>query len=275
MDFYISPGTRATYTPSSDFLNIAMDFNAAPEGRTARGTEVIIPDNASPEVRAAAERFNAHVAAFARRHGIEDYPVRGVKTRSENKRGVPNTVHVEPFFNTDTDFQEAIRNNPEEFAAIYRDAFSALPNARLIAPHGVGRDRGAVSEIFGDETTYGELIANTLLNTPGYELMVGDEELRPFLSTSGTLEQASSLAPETSPRPPARPEGLAGPEQRSKLDLLMDDLPEALAYLELPGSAADQGPRISHPPSPLSVSRSRTASPGSSALGRLGIASLA
>lgn len=162
VDFYISPGTRSKYTPTSDYLNISMDFNAAPSG-TARGTEVIIPDDASPEVRAAAELYNIMVADFARKYGIEDYPVRGVKTRSENKRGVPNTVHVEPFFNSDLEIQRLIQENPEEFAEIYRMSFGGLPNARLISPHGEGADRGATSEIFGDETSYGELMANTLL----------------------------------------------------------------------------------------------------------------
>jgi hypothetical protein len=110
-------------------MNISMDFNAAPNGQ-ARGTEVIIPDNASPELRAAAERYNKGVAAFAAKHGIRDYPIRGVRTRSENGRGVPHTVHTEPFFNTDTAMQEAIKANPAAFASIYRDAFGSLPNAR-------------------------------------------------------------------------------------------------------------------------------------------------
>jgi hypothetical protein len=160
--FQVLAGTRADYRPTPGMLNISMDFNAAPSGR-ARGTEVIIPDDASPEVRAAAERFNQMVADFARRHGIEDYPVRGVRTRSENKRGVPHTVHAEPFFNTDADMQRAIQSNPAEFAQIYREAFGNLGNARLIAPHGVGRDRGATSDVFGDETSFGEMMAQALL----------------------------------------------------------------------------------------------------------------
>lgn len=164
-DFYISPGTRAQYRPGNGALNISMDFNAAPSG-TARGTEVIIPDNASPEVRAAAERYNAMVAEFAAANGIQGYPVRGVRTRSENGRGVPNTIHVEPFFNSDVEFQNLVKANPAAFAEIYRAAFGSLPNARLIAPHGVGNDRGAASQIFGDETSYGEFIANTLLGNP-------------------------------------------------------------------------------------------------------------
>jgi len=162
MGLLISPETRARHAPQPGMFNISMDFNAAPSGR-ARGTEVIIPDNAPPAVRAAAESYNARVADFARANGITDYPVRGVRTRSENGRGVSHTIHTEPFFNSDADMQRAILENPAEFAAIYRDTFGSLDNARLIAPHGVGGDRGAASEFFGDETTFGEMMANYAL----------------------------------------------------------------------------------------------------------------
>ena len=163
-DFYISPGTRAKYTPTSGMTNISMDFNAAPSGN-ARGTEVVIPDNASPEVRAAAQRYNAGVASFASQYGIQDYPVRGVKTRSENGRGVSNTIHTEPFFNSDLAMQQAILENPQAFAEVYRDAFGTLPDMRLIAAHGIGADRGAASSVFKDETSFGELMAKTLLGS--------------------------------------------------------------------------------------------------------------
>ncbi len=162
--FRIYPATRAQYAPQPGLLNISMDYNASPGG-SARGTEVVIPDNASPEVRAAAERYNRNVAAFAARHGISDYPVRGIRTRSENKRGVPHTVHTEPFFNSDRAMQEAVKANAEEFAAIYKDAFGGLSNARLIAPHGVGNDRGAASPVFGSETDFGLMLANAALGS--------------------------------------------------------------------------------------------------------------
>jgi hypothetical protein len=163
--FFITPETRAVHRPSADMMNISMDFNASPGGG-ARGTEVIIPDNATPEMRAAAEAYNVMVADFARAHGIADYPVRGVRTRSENGRGVGNTVHLEPFFKDDLAMQEAIAANPAAFAELKRQAFGGLNGVRLVAPHGVGGDRGAASSVFGDETSYGELMANTLLGNP-------------------------------------------------------------------------------------------------------------
>lgn len=158
-----STGTRAEFTPSSEFVNVSLDYNASESG-TARGTEVVIPDNASPEVRAAAERYNEAVVAFARANGIPDYPNRGVRTTSENGRGVSNTIHTEPFFNSDADMQRAIQANPQAFASIYSNTFGGISNARIIAPHGMGSDRGATSDFFGTETDFGRAMIQTILS---------------------------------------------------------------------------------------------------------------
>jgi hypothetical protein len=196
---FITPETRAQHPPSANALNISMDFNASPRGN-ARGTEVIIPDGSGPEVYNAARMFNEEVAAFAQRYGISDYPIRGIRTRSQNGRGVRHTVHTEPFFNTDLEMQRIIQENPQEFAEIYRRAFGGLENARLIAPHGVGADRGATSPIFGDETSYGELMANTLLS--------GGSQAQPSQRLSfGGVEPASRGrgSPDLSFGPPTQP----------------------------------------------------------------------
>lgn len=186
-----STATRSHYAPSANNLNVSLDFNAAPSG-SARGTEVIIPNNASPQVRAAAEAYNKAVVDFAAKHGISNYPNRGVRTREENGRGVPNTVHTEPFFNTDTALQQAVKNNPQAFAQLYQDAFGSLGGARIIAPHGVGADRGAVSDIFGTETDYGRMIVDTILGNPE------------------AVRQASAAAPAQSPQAPAPQQVSAG-----------------------------------------------------------------
>jgi len=161
MPLQILRGTRADY-PTSGGLNISMDYNAAPGGG-ARGTEVIIPDNATPAIRAAAERFNVLVAEFAQENGIAGYPIRGVRTRSENGRGAGNTIHTEPFFNDDLAMQNLIKANPGAFAQIYTEAFGEI-DARLVAPHGVGSDRGATSSVFGTETDFGFLMIDSLLD---------------------------------------------------------------------------------------------------------------
>lgn len=165
--------TRATVRPTPDRPNFSMDFNSTDEP-FARGTEVIVPDNASPEVVEAARQFNIRVREFAARHGIEDYPIRdrgrthggGVITRTENGRGADNTIHLEPFFAQDPEMERIVQENAAEFAAIFQETFGHLPG-NLVPPHGVGRDRGAVSSTFGNETSFGELMADTLLQQAG------------------------------------------------------------------------------------------------------------
>jgi hypothetical protein len=61
--------------------------------------------------------------------------------------------------------QQAILENPQAFAEVYRDAFGTLPDMRLIAAHGIGADRGAASSVFKDETSFGELMAKTLIGS--------------------------------------------------------------------------------------------------------------
>lgn len=157
-------GSRADYAPTADMPNISLDFNSF---KGAKGTEVIIPDNASPEVREAAERFNQMVVDFAAKHGYQNYKNRGVKTTSENKRGVSNTIHVEPFFTQDAKIEAIINDNMDEFAQIYKEAFGGV-TGRMVLPHGVKnskgiQDRGAVSKTFGDEYSFGEAIISRLL----------------------------------------------------------------------------------------------------------------
>ncbi len=289
-DFYISPETRQKYPPSADYLNVSMDFNASPEGG-ARGTEVVIPDDASPEVRAAAERYNALVADFAQKHGIEGYPVRGVKTRSENQRGVPNTVHVEPFFNTDVEIQRAIQQNPEEFAEIYRTAFGDLSNARLIAPHGQGEDRGAVSEIFGDETSYGKLIAETLLgNEPDQrtdaarraQYGLGDRDPGTTVDVLQAVQRGDMTKDEAGKYVSEELlEGIEGGSTYDQMQREKEDEKQAMAvlgqgYEMLSGSDVPEAPRarsLSRYGPRLSPGRP-PATPGTQAIGRLGLESL-
>ena len=161
----ISDGTRAEYKPTSDMFNLSLDFNSF---KGAKGTEVIIPDTADKATREAAERFNQLVVDFAAKHGYKDYRNRGVKTRKQNKRGVRNTIHVEPFFTQDAAMEKIIKENMSEFAKLYTEAFGNL-NVRMVKPHGITnskgvQDRGAVSKTFGDELSFGQLIIDNLKN---------------------------------------------------------------------------------------------------------------
>lgn len=164
MNLTISNGTRAEFPASKDMFNISLDFNSF---KGAKGTEVIIPDNADAATRKAAEKFNELMVAFAAKHGYSNYKNRGVKTRGENKRGVSNTIHVEPFFTQDSKIEKIIAENMAEFSKMYTEAFGDL-NARLIKPHGKKNskgvlDRGATSTTFGDELAFGELVINSLM----------------------------------------------------------------------------------------------------------------
>jgi len=163
MNLVIADGTRADYKPTSDMYNISLDFNSF---KGAKGTEVIIPDGADEATRAAAEQFNELMVAFAAKHGYEGYKNRGVKTRKQNKRGVSNTIHVEPFFTQDEKIEKIIKENMDEFSKLYTDAFGGL-SARMVMPHGTKnskgvQDRGAVSKTFGDELSFGELVIQSL-----------------------------------------------------------------------------------------------------------------
>src|SRR6056297_1104569 len=162
MSLRVDTGTRDVNSPE-DNLNIAVGFNPAVGEGGVRGTEVIIPDDASSEVRAAATKFNQGVVAFMASKGISGYPSLGVKTLTESGgRGVENTIHPEPFFNDDEEATRVIRNNLSSFAAIYLETFGNL-DALLIPSHGV-EDRGSTSSIFVNETTYGLLIVNLIID---------------------------------------------------------------------------------------------------------------
>lgn len=187
----VSPETRAVHRPTAGMYNVSLDFNAAPGGRQVRGVEVIIPDDAGDDVRRAAEDYNRRVVEFASRHGITDYRDRGVKTRSQNKRGVPHTIHTEPFFNTDLEMQRAIQGDMEGFSSIYRDTFGQLENARIIPPHGVGADRGAASQVFENETAFGKAVVD--------DLMAGATPTEAVQAASMEQQQPAQAAPGDDP----------------------------------------------------------------------------
>ena len=152
---------RSINRPSGDFTNVSLDFNAV-NGGGARGALAVIPDNASPELRAATQGFIDDTVALAQNNGFETKN-RGLINRSANGRGVSNTVHLEPFFNDNVEFQKFIKENPSQFSEIIERNFGGLSNTRIIPPHGVGNDRGASSSVFGNETNFGEFIINDII----------------------------------------------------------------------------------------------------------------
>lgn len=95
-----------------------------------------------------------------------------------------------------------------------------------------------------------------------------------ILTGEGDDYRRMQPSPETAGRmgspPPARPEVLSGPEQEQEARGPLDDLTDALAYLELA-----EGPPEMQVGSPPPVIRPRRSDTGTRALQRMGIASLA
>lgn len=207
----LSLDTRAVNPAGNGITNISLDFNASPNGG-ARGTEVIIPDNASPELRAAAETFNNLMVEFARARGIE-HPNRGVRTRSENGRGVSGTIHVEPFFNDNIELQNAINEDFDAFVEIYEVAFGGLQGVRILPPHGVRADRGAASAVFNNETEFGRRIVQRMIERRGDQVPI----------TARSPSTAGSPVPSRNPGV-SNLASEGGEEIASAVEVIADDL---------------------------------------------------
>ena len=163
-----------TQIPAEGKLKISLDFNSSAGGK---GVEIIIPDDASSEVIAAAKKYVAGVKDFFDANGYGNYKIRdggkygsGIFTVSENKKrrdsnlgGVSNTIHTEPFFHQDAKAEKIVDENFESFAKLHLDAFGDL-SARMIIPHGAkGNPVGASSKTFGNEYEYGKRMIDTLM----------------------------------------------------------------------------------------------------------------
>mgnify|MGYP003130064817 FL=1 len=121
---------------------------------------------------ASAKAYVKRVKDFADSNGYGGYKIRkggkfgdGIKTTSESKSGggggMKNTIHAEPFFNTDTKMQNIINENFSDFAKIYADVFKDL-DARIVIPH-TSQKTGAESELFGNEYSFGKRMIDTLM----------------------------------------------------------------------------------------------------------------
>jgi len=172
----ISNGSRVDFPPGTDgLMNISLDFNSSPN---AKGVEIIIPDDSSAEVIAAARAYVQRVKEFADDNGYGDYKIRdgggrfgpGIFTTSENKKrrpdglgGVENTIHTEPFFAQDAKMEKIVSKNFNDFAKIYTDVFRDL-NARIVIPHGTeDNPPGAASKTFGNEYKFGQRLIDELM----------------------------------------------------------------------------------------------------------------
>lgn len=181
-------------------IGVSHDFNDA-DNPNAKGVEVIIPDNATPEVRAAAEKYAADTANWFRSKGYADYPNRGVKTRSENKRGVPGRVHVEPFFAKDAKAVEIMNQNQAEYAGILAGSFGQLSNAVIHAPHNQKDPGASLPSGMGEREFFQRTVlpaARQVFARPGFtpaptqpkqeRTFVPQEQIDAIISQGGTIK---------------------------------------------------------------------------------------
>lgn len=139
-EFKVSPNTRDQFDDSSSTpgnRKISLDHNHPGSNKVAHGVEVVIPSDATPEERQAAETYAKETQAFFQKHG-HDVPLRGdggVKVQGGGQRGVPGYFHTEPFFGTDTKAREIIEQNAGEYAEILGRTLGKIKGATFIPPH--------------------------------------------------------------------------------------------------------------------------------------------
>ena len=112
---------------------ISLDFNDA-SNKSARGIEIKVPDDATEEELEASRAWARETQAFFKKHGV-DVPIRrgdGIKTGGSGKRGV---FHTEPFFVANKAAMEAIKRDPEGYAAITGRTLGNIQGANFIPPH--------------------------------------------------------------------------------------------------------------------------------------------
>ena len=112
---------------------VSLDFNAA-ANKNAKGIEIIIPNDATPQEIEAAHKYNRLTQEYFAARGI-NRPIRGVRTAKENKRGVPGQFHPEPFFLSDTEARKIMERDPDGYAQVLANAFEGIQGVTFIAPH--------------------------------------------------------------------------------------------------------------------------------------------
>jgi hypothetical protein len=112
---------------------VSLDFNAA-ASKDARGIEIIIPNDATPEERNAANRYVQLTQKFFADRGL-NRRIRGVRTAKENGRGTPGRFHTEPFFVGDGEARKIMESDPDGYAQVLANAFNGVQGVTFIAPH--------------------------------------------------------------------------------------------------------------------------------------------
>jgi hypothetical protein len=137
--------------PGSRYVSLDFNDNGAKAGSGARGGLIIIPDNATQQEVDAAKNYLSGLQNFMTQSGVSNYPLQaggkygpGIRTSSENGRGVGGIFHTEPFFWQDTAAFNAVKNNPSGYTQILASTLGSLPGTTFIPPHKQGGAGGAV-----------------------------------------------------------------------------------------------------------------------------------
>lgn len=126
--------------------HVSLDFNDA-DG-APRGVEIVIPNDATPQERKAAQAYVDQTVQWFAKHGVT-VPARGVRTAAENGRGTPGRFHTEPFFVSDADALKVMQQDPGGYAAILAGTLGTIPGVTFHAPHkrnDPGATRGDLNE---------------------------------------------------------------------------------------------------------------------------------
>lgn len=146
--FKVTDKTRDALPSSTPMARqVSLDFNDA-DSPTARGVEIIIPNDATEQERAIAKAYVERTTEWFRSKGI-DVPNRGVRTAKENGRGTRGRFHTEPFFVGDADALAAVQSDPDGYAQILASTLGRIDGMTFIAPHKTndpGASRGGINE---------------------------------------------------------------------------------------------------------------------------------
>ncbi len=175
---------------------VNLDTNWAPAGRTTEPM-VVIPDNATPQQRQAAEDYAARIAdLYNEKFGTNVKPK--VLTRSQNGRGRNDTIHTEPFSVNDVravDFFSSEEGRGRH-AEIIRETFGSLPGVAFSLPHDPTRkgDRGAVGPRGSEVDLAAPLLAElSRTGVPTPELVASTETPVPRAYKNLTLMERKTL----------------------------------------------------------------------------------
>lgn len=155
---------------------VNLDTNWSAGGSAVR-PEAIIPDDATPTMRAAAQSYVDQVAAtYNKQFGTN--LTGAVLTRSENRARNPEraatgwmggrngTIHTEPFSVTDTraaNFFTRTAEGRNALASITANTLGKIPGAKFSLPHGglTGGDKGAAGSL-GNEVDFAKILLNDI-----------------------------------------------------------------------------------------------------------------